>query len=340
MRMRTYLTAAAVAAMLVIGVGARAETVLTFNQWLPESHPIQVLVNAWAKDVAAATNGRVKIQNTASSLGPPNRQFDLARDGVVDITWMLQGYTPGRFVTSEAAELPFLGNSTEALSVAYWRTHAKLFEKAKEYEGVKVLSVHVHPPGHIYSTTKPLRTVEDLNGLKLRVINPVTAKILETLGGTAVSAPATKTYELVSRGVVDGTFTHDESLMSFKVLPFLKHGLAFDGGIYNTAFALVINQGSWDKKLSAEDRKAMEPLTGEAFAKRVGIMWDAMAEEARKAMSKEGTQVVRVTGEPLNKLKSRLAFIEAEWVQRMSKAGVDGAEALKMMRAEAASYKR
>jgi TRAP-type C4-dicarboxylate transport system substrate-binding protein len=317
----------------------QAQTVLTYNQWIPDAHPMQVLINAWAKDVQEATKGRVRVQNTASSLGPPNRQFDLAKDGVVDLVWMLQSYTPGRFVSSEAVELPFMGNSTEALSVAYWRGHQKHFAKANEYDGVKVLSLHVHPPGHIFTTTKPLNAVSDLAGQKIRAINTVTAKILEQFGGTAVSAPATKTYEVVSRGVVDGTFFHDEAVISFKLLPYLKHELVIDGGIYNTAFALAMNKASWDK-LGSEDKAAIETLSGEKFAQRVGIMWDGLAEEARKAMNKEGVKRVVLSPAELTKMKGALAHIEKDWLERAGKVGVDGKAALESIRSEAASYKR
>ena len=318
---------------------AQAQTTLTFNRWLPPSHFVQSdVLEEWAKDIEKVTDGRVRVQVTGSSLAPPPRQFDLARDGVADIAWSVQGYTPGRFVTAEGLELPFLSDSAEALSVAFWRTHQKHFAKANEYKGVKVLSLHVQPPGELFTYKKPLTKLDDIKGLKIRVLNPATARLAEELGGVAVSAPSSKTYELISKGVVDGTFLTTDGVPQFKITDYVQHQMTAEGGFYNAAFFLVMNQRSWDR-LSEQDRKAIESISGEVFAKRVGKAWDAEQDKAQKMLDERGVKHLRIEGKMLETLKTRLAGAEKDWVQAVGKLGIDGAAALEMIRREAASYK-
>ncbi|MAL00809.1 MAG: ABC transporter substrate-binding protein [Alcaligenaceae bacterium] len=319
-------------------IGAQAETVLQLNNWLPPGHFIFTeVLKPWGDDVAAATQGRVRINITTSSLGPPARQFDMARQGIADITWSTQGYTPGRFLSSEGVELPFLSDSAEALSVAYWRTHKAHFEKLNEYAGVKLLSLHVQPPGELFTVSKPVHNLDDLKDLKIRIVGPVTANLMEQAGGVAVAAPVSQIYELVSSGVVDGTFLTTDSIPHMRMTDQLHHRTTVDGGFYNTSFFLVMNQKSWDK-LSPEDQKAIEQLSGEAFAKRVGKIWDEKRVYGVKQFEEHNGQHVEIQGAALENLKAKMDKVRAKWVASMTERGVDGDAALKMVQEEVKNY--
>ena len=318
--------------------GAHAQTTLQLNNWLPPSHFIMTeVMKPWADDIAAATQGRVNIQITTSSLGPPARQFDLARQGVADITWGTQSYTPDRFPSSEGVELPFLGNSAEALSVAYWRTQKAHFDKLNEYAGVKLLSVHVQPPGELFTKDKAVQTLNDLERLKIRIVGPVTADLMKQVRGVAVAAPVSQIFELVSSGVVDGTFLTTDSIPSMKMTDYLRHRTTVDGGFYNTSFFLVMNQKAWDK-LSAEDQKSITELSGEAFAQRVGQVWDEKRAIGERHFVEHGGQHVQVQGAALEALAARMEEPRQQWIATMAKRGVDGEAALKMVREEVKAY--
>ncbi|MDX3895266.1 TRAP transporter substrate-binding protein [Pusillimonas sp.] len=318
--------------------GAQAQTTLQLNNWLPPSHfIITEVIKPWADDVAAATGGRVNIQITTSSLGPPARQFDLARQGVADITWGTQSYTPGRFPSSEGVELPLLSNSAEALSVAYWRAQNAHFNKLNEYAGVKLLSVHVQPPGELFTKEKPVHSLNDLENLKIRIVGPVTADLMKQAGGVAVAAPVSQIFELVSSGVVDGTFLTTDSIPSMKMTDYLRHRTTVDGGFYNTSFFLVMNQKAWDK-LSTEDQKAITELSGEAFARRVGKVWDEKRAFGEKHFVEHGGKHIQIQGPALEALQEKMAEPRQQWIANMAKRGVDGESVLKMVRDEVQGY--
>jgi TRAP-type C4-dicarboxylate transport system substrate-binding protein len=338
---RPYYSVAALLAVWTIGApSVRAEDlVLRYNRWIPPAHHIQVrMMEPWAKQVAAVTKGRVKIEFTPSSLGAPPRQFDLAADGVADVTFGNHDYTPARFTLTQAAQLPFQSDSAEALSVALWRTQAKFFEPAKEHAGVKLLALFVHGPGHVFTASKPIKTLADFGGLKLRSAGASTADIAKIFGAVPISAPATQAYELLSNGVADGTFFHSDGLVSFKLEKLMKHQIRFAGGLYNSTFFMVVNQGKWDK-ISAEDQSAIMALSGEAFARMSGKVWDDQDVIAKREMEKVGTQVSAASAELLAEAKAKLAHEEKKWLAAAAAKKIDGAAALAFLRAEIAAYK-
>ncbi len=330
------------AALLLAGLWtaeAAAQTVLRFNQWLPPKHFIvtQGLL-VWAGDVARVTGGRVKVEMTTKSLGAPPRQFDLALKGIADVAWGVQGYTPGRFLSAEMAELPLSGTSAEALSVAYWRTYQKVFKSADEYKGVKLLVLHVHPPGQIGTHKKAITSMADLKGVKIRIVNPATSRILAFYGGVPVSAPAPKAYDLFSKGIIDGTFISLDGVASFHLDKFIKHAIEVPAGLYNTSFFIVMNQAKWDS-LAGADQRAIEGISGEYYGRNIGRVWDGMARKGRALALEKGANITTLSGKALDGLRRELAFVEKDWITRATKKGLDAKAGLAMLRAEVAKYK-
>ncbi len=336
--MKKLFAAGFLAGLLAVSASAQAKTTLRFSNWLPPTHPITTLmIQPWADRVAEATNGNVEINLLAKPLGKPPSHYDLARDGIADVTLGVHGYTPGRFVATQIAEIPFLGDSAEAISVAYWRTHEKYLAAANEHEGTKVLGVFTHGPGHMYSIEKPIQSVADLDGMKIRVGGGVVNDVGKALGAVTLLKPASESYEILSRGVADGIFFPKESIGSFKLSKVLKYATIVPGGMYNTSFFLIMNKRKWDR-LSPEDQRAVDSVSGEAFAQLAGRGWDQADTIGEQAMEAASMQVSTASPALMNELKSRLASIETTVLQRLNDKGIDGKAALAMLRAEAAAY--
>jgi TRAP-type C4-dicarboxylate transport system substrate-binding protein len=107
------LRAVAVAALLIGAAGAQAQdkaVELKFAHWLPASHPLAKLgFEPWAKSVEAASKGSIKVALfPAQQLGKAADHYDMARDGIAEMTWVNPGYQAGRFPLVAAGELPFL----------------------------------------------------------------------------------------------------------------------------------------------------------------------------------------------------------------------------------------
>lgn len=332
--MKTLFNAVKLAAagVLLTATVAKAETVLTLSNWLPPSHPLVTdMIEPWAEQVKEATDGRVSVRILAKGLGNPGAHFDIARDGMADVTFSVHGYTPGRFLMTKVAEFPLIGNSAEEVSVAYWNVYQKYFADLNEHEGTQLLGLFTHGPGHIHTRNTPVRKAADLKGQKMRVGGGVSSDVASAIGSVPLLKPARETYELLSSGVADGTYLPNESVTAFNVDGLVKHTTMVPGGLYNISFFLVMNQESFDR-LSAEDREAVMSVSGEAFARMAGKAWDAADAAALEKMKAAGNDIHVADQAFMQEIRTLSAPIEEEWVKEASAKGVDARAALEELR--------
>jgi TRAP-type transport system periplasmic protein len=140
----------AVASLATTGL-AQAQTVLTASSWLSPTHVLSETQKEWCGEIEKKTAGKLKCNILPRAVSAPPGTFDAVRNGLADLSYTVQGYTPGRFVTTQMAEVSFLGNSSEPTSVAFQRMYAKYPAIAAEHQGVKVLAVFTYGPGIVPS---------------------------------------------------------------------------------------------------------------------------------------------------------------------------------------------
>jgi len=317
---------------------AAETTVLTFNRWTPATHHFHArIMKPWADRVEEATQGRVKIQFTAASLGSPARQFDLARTGVVDIAASNQSYTAERFPLAGFAELPFLSSSAEALSVANWRGTVALQKQVDEYQGTKLLTVFSNGPGMIFTRNKAVNAIADLENVRVRASEGIPARVAALLGAVPVSAPVTEAYQMLSKGIIESILLPPDSIHSFKMDQYLKHMTTTPDGLFSSTFFVVMNEAKWNA-LPEQDRQAIMSVSGESFAREAGRVWDDQDKMALAAF-KEGGMDTHVADEALAaEIRKRLAPLEKEWLAQAKAKGVDGEQLLTKVRADIGSY--
>jgi TRAP-type transport system periplasmic protein len=335
MNCRLFAPALAVAILSAAGP-ALAETELTFSTWAPPSHPLNTaILIPWNEQVAKATDGRVKIRMLPKAIAAPNQHYDALDKGQVDVTFGTFGYQPERFLPYLIAELPFLGETAVATSVALWRTHEAHIAKAGIVKEVHLLGVMTHGPGMFHHTKKPILTVADMKGQKIRTGGDVPALIVKELGGVVITQPAPKSYEILSQGIADGIMFPMESVKGFNLTKLVPHTTYVKGGLYNSAFWWAMNKKKWEA-LSAADRAAIDKLAGEAFARHAGAGWDKSDEIGLAEAKANGNTVREVSPELVAELRKITAKIEADYGARMDKMGLKGAEVIAHFRAEVA----
>lgn len=334
MKQRTLISLG-LATGLLVASSVQAAT-LRLSSWLPAGHPIvKDMIIPWTEQVAAATDGRVTIEVLPKPLGNPPSHFDLAMNGIADVTYGVHGYQPGRFLLTKAVEFPFLGNSAESVSVAYWRMYKQHFEQANEHDGVQVLSMFTHGPGQIYNSKRPVKDISDLDGLKIRVGGGVVNDVAKAIGTTPLLKPAPASYELMANGVADGVFFPKESIKSFKLTKLVRHATLVPDGLYNVSFFLVMNPKTF-AGLSKADQDAVMKVSGENFARLAGKAWDRVDVEGVAAMKADGVQVIDATDDLVNQIRARTASLEDKWIGEAKAKGVDGAKVMADLRAEIA----
>jgi TRAP-type transport system periplasmic protein len=335
--------AAVVARLSVVGAVlmgasgvASAQTTLTLSAWVPPSHILTTLQREWCDMLAQKVPGQIKCNALPRAVAAPPATFDAVRNGLADISFTVHGYTPGRFVTTQMAEMPFMGDSAEAASVAFQRVYARTPAIAEEHKGVKVLAVFTHGPGLVLNTKRPISKVADLDGLKFRVGGGMVNEISKSLGMNVTLKPAPESYELLSTGVMDGTLFPAESVESFKLEKTIKHATIFPGGLYNTSFVFMMNQARYDS-LPADVKKAIDEMSGEFAARMFGKGWDKVDRRGMAFMQANGVQFTRADPAFVKAITERTAGLTDKWVKDAEAKGLKNArKVLTELRAEVA----
>ena len=279
-------------ALTILSAGASAQTTLTLSSWVPPSHTLTETQKEWCEMLAQKVAGKIKCNALPRPVAAAPATFDAVRNGLVDISFTVHGYTPGRFVTTQFAEVPFLGQSAEASSVAFQRMYQKQPAMAEEHKGVKVITVFTHGPGIVFNTKRPITKMDDLLGMKFRVGGGMVNDISKALGMNVTLKPAPESYELLSTGVMDGTLFPAESVEGFKIDKVIKFATLFPGGLYNTSFVFMMNQAKYDS-LPADVKKAIDEMSGEFAARMLGKGWDKVDRRGMAYMQANGVQFTK-----------------------------------------------
>jgi TRAP-type C4-dicarboxylate transport system substrate-binding protein len=332
---KTTIAAAVLGAAMLAAGGASAQ-VLTASSWLPPTHTLSLTQAKWCEEVSKATANRVRCNILPKPVTAPPGTFDAVRDGLADLSFSVHGYTPGRYALTQFAELPFMGDSAEATSVAYERIFGKHLAKLGEHKGLKVITVFTHGPGIVFNTKKAVNSLADLQGLKIRVGGGMVNEVGKAMGVNVTLKPAPESYELLSSGVMDGVFFPAESVESFKLEKLVKYKTTFPGGLYNTSFAFVMNEGTWNK-IAKADQEAISKLSGEYAARMFGRGWDQVDRRGNAFMQSNGVVTTQASKAFVDEVKGKTSALEAKWVADAKAKGLANPEqVLKEYRAEIA----
>jgi TRAP-type C4-dicarboxylate transport system substrate-binding protein len=316
---------AALAAASGLAMAQDKPVQLRFAHWLPPTHSLSKTgFEPWAKSVEAASKGSIKVAIfPAQQLGKAADHYDMARDGIADVTWANPGYQAGRFPIFAAGELPFLvgkpGPGSAGLD-AWYRKYA-----AKEMPDVKYCFAHLHV-GTIHSK-KPITEPSQIKGMKIRSANGTVASFVSSLGGTNVQVSAPEARDAI-------TFPWD-SIISFGIDKAVTHHS--DMRMYASDFAWVMNKGFYDK-LSPAQKKVMDDHCSNEWAAKVGAAWGDFEDSGQEKLAKSaGHTIVKVTPAQIDLWKKAAEPTYQQWAQAVEKTGVNGKQALDELRKELAS---
>ncbi|MCA0214249.1 MAG: TRAP transporter substrate-binding protein [Proteobacteria bacterium] len=330
--------AAAAAVLAVCALGAQAQdkpVELKFAHWLPGTHPLaKTGFEPWAKSVEAASKGSIKIAFfPAQQLGKAADHYDMARDGIADLTWVNPGYQAGRFPMIAVGELPFLinkpGPGSAALD-AWYRKYA-----ANEMKDVKLCFTHLHV-GTLHSK-KPITEPGQIKGMKMRSSNGTNAAFMSLLGGTNVQVSAPEARDALDKGVADALSFPWGSIITFGIDKATKFHT--DMRLYASNFVWVMNKG-WYDKLAAGQKKVIDDHCNNEWAGKVGAAWGDDEDSGQGKLEKMGGHtIVKLTPAQLDVWKKAAEPLYATWTASADKAGVNGKQALDELRKELAARK-
>jgi len=302
---------------------------LKFAHWLPPTHPLaRTGFEPWAKSVEAASKGSIKVAFfPAQQLGKAADHYDMARDGIADLTWVNPGYQAGRFPMMAAGELPFLMSKPGPGSAAldkWYRGYA-----SQEMKDVRLCFAHVHI-GTMHSK-KPITEPGQLKGMKIRSANGTVSQTMTLLGATNVQVSAPEARDALEKGVADAITFPWNSIISFGIDKAVKYHT--DMRLYAANFVWVMNRGFYDR-LAPAQKKVIDDHCNNEWAGKVGAAWGDDEDSGQGKLQAQGHNIVKLTPAQLDAWKKAVEPINAQWVAAAGKAGHDGAKALDALRQE------
>jgi len=305
------------------------------SHWVPASHPLQKALADWGAAVEKDSGGTLHYKvYPAQQLGKAFDHYDMARDGIADLTYINPGYQPGRFPIIGAGELPFLMSDakggSEALDVWY-RKYAE-----KEMKDVKFCLAFIHDPSSFHSSDKKIVVPDDIKGMKIRPAHATMAAWVKQLGGTNVQAAAPEVRDVLERHVADAVSFPWGSLVLFGIDKVTKYHM--DAPLYVTTFAFVFNKARYDE-MSPRQKKAIDDHCTTQQAGLVGGPWGKFEHDGiAKVKAEAGHEVYQLTPDQLAQWRKAAEPLEKAWADNVKKTGVDPDTALKELKAQLAKF--
>ena len=297
---------------------------LTYSNFFPPTHLNSILAEAWIKEIETRTDGQVDIEYfPGGNLTPAAGVYDGVVNGLSDIGMSCFSYTVGRFPVNELVDLPHqYPNGWVATKVA--NDYYNEFKPA-EMDDTHPLYFHAHGPGVIITRDKAVRTMEDFNGLVIRATG-VGAKIVDALGAKAHGASQGETYELLSKGVVDGSFTPRETLKGWNHAEVTKYVTNCYQLGYTTDMYVVINNEKWNSM--PKDVQDVFTEVSEEWIEKHGKVWDYYDKVAIDYFLGlgNGREVIEVDDDEISKWLAAVSPLVNSHVDTLNTSGLSGNE--------------
>ena len=327
--------AVAAPALLREGYAQAPQVTLRMHHFLPAvSNGHAKFLAPWVQKVQQESGGRIKIDIFPSMQlgGAPPQLYDQARDGIADIVWTLPGNTPGRFPIGETLELPFVPHRKAIVNSLALQEFAAA-NLRDEFREVHPICFWAHDHGLVHAN-KPVKTLDDMKGLKLRFPTRLAGEALRSLGVSAVGMPIPQVPESLAQRVIDGTVVPWEVVPSIKVHELVKNHTEIPGSptFYTATFILAMNKPKYDS-LPADLKAVIDANSGMAAAAMAGKVWDEQAIVVSEMVKARGNTIITLTTEEAARWQKATEPVIENWLKTTKERGLDGGKLLDSMRA-------
>ena len=277
----------------------------------------------WAERVEKESNGRIKIQIFPSMQlgGQAKDLLQQVRSGIVDLIYFVPGFAPGAFPVAAALEMPFIGTGSIVMSQVAMEFFEKHLKDKPEFRGLRLVVMHATDAGLLHTRSAPVRSIEDLQGKKIRVASRQIGLLVRDLGGIPDGMPLPDVYEALARGRVDGMMIPWAITRPFRLYEVTDYHT--ERPMFSTMLLTLMNQRSYEK-LPPDLRKIIDANSGMEYARKLGVIWEEEAQIARKKALEERGEIVQLSDEEFARWQAKAAPIHQNWVKEMNARGLAG----------------
>lgn len=307
---------------------------LSYSIFFPPTHIQCETAVEWAKEIEKRSEGKVKINIfSGGTLTKAPQVYEGVVNGISDIGMSCFAYTRGRFPLLEGLDLP-LGYPSGMAATTIANEVIQEFKPA-ELADTHLLYVHAHGPG-ILASKKPVKTLEDIQGLKVRGTG-LSSKIIQNLGGVPIGMSQPETYEALQKGVVDATLCPIETLKGWKQGEVIDYVIDTSMIGYTTAMFVTMNKDAWES-LPKDIQKIFTEVS-QAWITKHGDAWEKADEAGRKFVEELGREMISIPESEHGKWKDAVEPIFEAYKTATSEQQLPGDEFLKSIRDKLSNLK-
>ncbi len=306
---------------------ATSEIKLKMSNFLPPMHGFTAdFMTPFAAELTERTGGKVEVEvlDATTAFGKIDRQADQVRAGVTDIGLGLNGIPRDRFPASSIVELPFVIEHAGSGSKAMWQLY-KEGAFGGEYDTFHVLGLMTHPGGLIHTVDRPVNSLGDLAGLRLRTPSPAVSAMLESLDASPVGMPPSAIYENLQKGSLDGLLTTWDLVGAIRANELLKYHT--DARLYTAGFHIVMNKDKY-AALPDDVRDVLDDMTGDNLVAKMGAWWDKWETRGREDAIARGHEIIPVDTATRDEWKASLEPMTNALLTGLKESGVKDPHAI------------
>jgi C4-dicarboxylate-binding protein DctP len=298
------------ASFFLAPVALAQPVVMRVSHQVPPAHHLSKLLQEFADEVKARTNGTVDVQLFGSEqLAKAGENFPQVARGNIEAAVSVNFQWGATIPEMSVTLIPYYMTDLEKIKRFTTSDARKLLDEKLEAHGV-------HSVGWFYITRqsiftsgkKPIVTLDDFKGLKIRGLNSLTDHALTAVGAAPSAMPGSEVYQALQAGVLDAGLTDLSAAYSRKYYEIQKFGTV--GPIFTIYFHVYVNPAWWNK-LSPANRQAIEAAAAKAEQDSIPVT-EATADAALKDLRAKGMQIHVQTPQE-----------EAAWKRVMEKPVVD-----------------
>jgi len=313
-----------------------ADTVeFRFSGYYPESYPVyKEGFKKWEEMVEKESNGKVVFKNFLNGvLHTAKHGFRATMTDICDLTHAYPGYQPASFSLSHINDLPFALTTGHGGVLAMETLYPKYFKQEYEKMGV-LLGCWVTTSEYNLITKKPIRTLDDLKGLKVRSSGGLVSVTLEHLGAVPVMVQSSESYTAFQNGVVDAVLYPDSSMVSYRLYEVGKYHTHVGLNHMGVPYAL---SPKFFERLTPDMKKYMYAKLRQA-SQMATVAYDIDDEAARKVLKENGVEMIELSAAEKERFKKAVEPMWANFVKENEAKGLPASQLVKELRELDAKY--
>lgn len=328
---RRLMMKTVIAALAAVSLGSSAyaadfsERSLKFGVQNPKGHPAEIGAQKFADLIAEKSGGKIKVKVFAGGvLGGDQQTVSALQGGTIEMTALNSGILGSHVKEMAIYDFPFLFANSQEVDTVVDGPFGQGLHKKLEEKGIVGLGYWELGFRNITNGVRPINKVEDIAGLKLRVIpNPINLDWVKALGANPVPLAWPEVYTALEQKAIDGQENPVTVIQANKLNEVQKH-LALTNHVYNPQ-SMIISKKVWDT-FSADEKKAFQDAANEAIAHQRKVSREQTA-TALDALKKSGMQVTELPAEEVAKLREKMKPVVATHAAAVGQETVDAINA-------------